>query len=94
MPLMRRIPKRGFNSMFRDAYQVVNVRQLNRFDANSTVGPAELKKAGLIGSVKEPIKILGTGKLEKILTVKAHKASGSARKLIEAAGAKLEFLKK
>ena len=94
MPLMRRIPKRGFNSMFRDAYQVVNVRQLNRFVANSTVGPAEFKKAGLIGSVKEPIKILGTGKLEKILTIKAHKVSGSAKKLIEAAGAKLEFLKK
>jgi large subunit ribosomal protein L15 len=92
MPLMRRIPKRGFNSMFRDAYQVVNVQSLNRFGANSTVGPAELKKAGLIGSVKEPIKILGTGKLEKILTVKAHKASGSAKKLIEAAGAKLELI--
>ena len=92
MPLIRRIPKRGFNSMFRDAYQVVNVQSLNRFDANSTVGPAELKAAGLIGSEKEPIKILGTGKLEKILTIKAHKASGSARKLIEAAGAKLELL--
>jgi large subunit ribosomal protein L15 len=92
MPLIRRIPKRGFNSMFRDAYQVVNVESLNRFDANSTVGPAELKKAGLIGSTQEPIKILGTGKLEKILTIKAHKASGSAKKLITAAGAKLELI--
>lgn len=92
MPLIRRIPKRGFNSLFRDAYQVVNVESLNRFDANSTIGPAELKKAGLIGSTQEPIKILGTGKLNKILTIKAHKASGSAKKLIEAAGAKLELM--
>jgi large subunit ribosomal protein L15 len=93
MPLMRRIPKRGFNSLFRNAYQIVNVGSLNRFEANSSVGPEELKRAGLIGSVSESIKILGDGKLEKPLTIKAHKFSGSAMKLIEAAGAKIELLK-
>jgi large subunit ribosomal protein L15 len=92
MQLIRRIPKRGFNSKFRDAYQVVNVQSLNRFDANSTIGPAEFKRAGLIGSEKDPVKILGSGKLEKVLTIKAHKASGSAKKLIDAAGAKLELI--
>lgn len=92
MPLMRRIPKRGFNSMFRKSYQVVNVESLNRFAANASVGPAELKKAGLIGSEQEPVKILGSGKLDKALTIRAHKCSGSAKKLIEAAGAKLELL--
>ena len=92
MPLIRRIPKRGFNSKFRDAYQVINIESPNRFDANATIGPAEYKQAGLIGSTKEPVKILGTGKLEKVLTIKAHKASDSAKKLIEAAGAKLELI--
>lgn len=86
MPLLRRLPKRGFNSRFRNAYQVVNVESLNRFTANSTVGPAEMKEAGLIGSTVEPVKILGTGKIGKVLTVKAHKFSGSAKKLLETAG--------
>ena len=94
MPLIRRIPKRGFNSLFKDAYQVVNVESLNRFTTNSSVGPADFKKAGLIGSEKEKVKILGTGKLSKILTVKAHKFSDSAKKLIESAGAKTETLTK
>ena len=94
MPLIRRIPKRGFNARFKNEYQVVNVGSLNVFEANSSVGPAELKKAGFIGSEKEPIKILGNGKLEKVLTVKAHGFSGSAKKLIESAGAKMEYLNK
>ncbi|MDD5496638.1 MAG: 50S ribosomal protein L15 [Candidatus Omnitrophica bacterium] len=92
MPLIRRIPKRGFNSPFKMRYQVVNVESLNAFQANSTVGPAEFKEAGLIGSKMEPIKILGDGKLNKALTVKAHKVSESARKKLEEAGAKIEFL--
>jgi len=94
MPLIRRIPKRGFNSLFRKAYQVVNVGSLNRFDANASIGPEELKKAGLIGSVQDMIKILGDGKLEKSLTIKAHKFSASAKKHLEAAGAKMEVLKR
>ena len=93
MPLIRRIPKRGFNSLFRNEYQVVNVESLNRFEANSVIGPKELKEAGLIGSEKAPIKILGDGKLSKALTVKAHKISENAKKLIDAAGAKIEFIK-
>ena len=94
MPLIRRIPKRGFNALFKNGYQVINIEQLNRFDNNSTVGPAEYKEAGLIGSTKEEIKILGTGKASKVLTVKAHKFSESAKKALEAAGSKLEYLKK
>lgn len=93
MPLIRRIPKKGFNALVPDTTQVVNIESLNRFENNAVVGPAELKKAGLIGSEKEPIKILGNGKLTKTLTVKAHRASASAKKLIEAAGSKIEYLK-
>ena len=93
MPLIRRIPKRGFNALFKSGYQVVNIESLNRFHADSTVGLAELKEAGLIGSVKEPVKILGGGKISKALTIKAHKFSGSAKKALEAAGVKIEYLK-
>lgn len=93
MPLIRRLPKRGFNALFKNTYQVVNVESLNRFAANSIVGPKELKDAGLIGSERERIKILGDGKLNKTLTVKAHKASVNAKKLIEAAGSKIEYIK-
>lgn len=94
MPLIRRIPKRGFNSRFKALYQIVNLESLNRFQANSVVGPAEFKKAGLVGSEKEMVKILGDGKLTKILTVKAHKFSKSALAGIEGAGAKVERLVK
>lgn len=93
MPLLRRLPKRGFNSPFDVDYQVVNVESLNRFKENSTVGPKELKEAGLIGSEIEPIKILGDGQFSKKLTVKTHKVSTSAKKKLEAAGATVEYLK-
>jgi len=93
MPLIRRIPKRGFNALFKNTYQIVNIESLNRFEANATVGPAEFKKAGLVGSERERVKILGNGKITKSLTVKAHKFSESAKKLLEGAGAKTEILK-
>ncbi|MFH0764183.1 MAG: 50S ribosomal protein L15 [Candidatus Omnitrophota bacterium] len=93
MSLIRRLPKRGFTAPFRKTYQVVNVESLNRFDNNAVVGPAELKKAGLTGSMVEPIKILGDGKLTKTVTIKAHKFSENARKILAAAGAKIELLK-
>jgi large subunit ribosomal protein L15 len=84
MPLIRRIPKRGFKSRNRVEYQVVNVRELERFEGE--VSPLELKQAGLIGSVKKPVKILGLGEVEKALTVSAHAFSGSAKTKIEGAG--------
>jgi large subunit ribosomal protein L15 len=94
MPLIRRIPKRGFNALFKSGYQVINIESLNRFDDNSIDGPEEFKKAGLIGSLNEPIKILGTGKPARKLTIKAHKFSESAKKALETAGSKLEYLAK
>jgi len=93
MPLIRRIPKRGFTAPFKKRFQVVNVESLNRFAKDALVGPSELKKAGLITSDKEMVKILGTGKLSKPLTIKAHKFSASATKLLAEAGAKTELLK-
>ena len=92
MPLIRRIPKRGFNQLFKNFYQVVNVESLNRFRANSVIGPKELKEAGLIGSEKERIKILGDGKLTKSLVIKAHKVSETAKKKLAEASSKIEYL--
>lgn len=92
--MIRRIPKRGFTAPFKNVYQIVNVGSLNRFENSAVIGPAELKKAGLIGSISEPIKILGDGKLAKTVTVKAHKISENAKKVLAAAGAKIELLTK
>lgn len=92
MQLVRRIPKRGFNAPFKNSYQIVNVDDLNRFRENSTIGPAELKSAGLIGSTQDKVKILGDGDLKKSITIKAHKISKSAQKKISSAGAKFEVL--
>jgi large subunit ribosomal protein L15 len=84
MPLHRRIPKRGFKNIHRVEYQVVNVRDLERFDG--AVSPEALKGAGLIRSVAKPVKILGIGEVAKALSVSAHAFSGSARTKIEGAG--------
>jgi len=92
MPLIRRIPKKGFSAPFKVIYQVVNVGSLNRFDKDAVVGPTEFKKAGLITSDKFPVKILGGGTLDKALTVKAHKFSESSKKVLQSIGAKMDFL--
>ena len=84
MPLIRRIPKRGFKSINRVEYQVVNVRDLERIDGD--VDLESLKDAGLIRSTRKPVKILGVGEVAKALTVSAHAFSGSARSKIEGAG--------
>ena len=83
-PLIRRIPKRGFTSINRVEYQVVNVRDLVRVEGDIT--PVTLKAAGLIGSVNRPVKVLGVGEVDRAATVSAHAFSGSARAKIEAAG--------
>ena len=84
MPLIRRIPKRGFKSINRLEYQVVNVRDLGRVDGD--VSPDTLKGAGLIRSLRKPVKVLGVGEVEKKVSVSAHAFSASARSKIEAAG--------
>jgi large subunit ribosomal protein L15 len=92
MPLQRRLPKRGFHNPFRKEVQVVNLAALAKFDADAVVDPAALVGARLARRDDVPIKILGTGKLEKKLTVKAHAFSRSAREAIEAQGGTAEVL--
>lgn len=84
MPLVRRIPKRGFKSINRVEYQVVNVRDLDRVDGDVSLDT--LKGAGLIGSTRKPVKVLGLGEIGKKLSVSAHAFSASAQAKIEAAG--------
>ena len=90
MPLVRRIPKRGFKSINRVEYQVVNVRDLEKVDGD--VSPETLKAAGLVRSLKKPVKILAVGEVSKKVAVTAHKFSASAQAKIEAAGGSVTLI--
>ncbi|MDO5491272.1 MAG: 50S ribosomal protein L15 [Bacillota bacterium] len=92
MPLYRRIPKRGFTNIWGTVYTTLNVSELNRFEAGTEVTPELLKEAGMAKQVKDGIKILGNGNLEKSLIVKAHKFTKTAVEKIEAAGGKAEVI--
>lgn len=93
MPLYRRIPKRGFTNIWRTEYSILNVDDLNRFEAGAVVTPDMLKEAGLVKQMKNGgIKILGNGELEKNITIQAHKFSKSAIEKIESAGGKAEVI--
>ena len=91
MPLIRRLPKRGFNnSRFATEYAPVNLDSLNQFPDGSTVDEAAIRKAGLANGQALPIKILGRGALSKKLTVRATSFSGAAKKAIEGLGGRAE----
>jgi len=90
MPLHRRIPKRGFKNFARVEYQVVNVRDLKGL--TGTVTPESLKTAGLIASLRRPVKVLGDGELGGSLSVYAHAFSKNAREKIEGAGGSVVVL--
>lgn len=92
MPIQRRIPKRGFRNVFRTEYQPVNLTQLIKC-TESEITPEILKNNGIIKSTHKPVKILGTGKLESALTIKAAAFSKSALEKIKAAGGKAEVTK-
>lgn len=93
LPLYRRLPKRGFsNAMFKTEYAVINVEDLNRFDEGTTVTPALLKEVGMVKQQLDGIKVLGSGKLEKKLTIQAHKFSKSAMDKIKESGSKAEVI--
>ena len=91
-PFFKRMPKRGFTNFTRREYAVVNLKDLNRFEDGAEVDFETLKAAGLVKKQLDGVKILGKGKLEKKLTVKAAKFSESAAKAIEEAGGKVEVL--
>ncbi|MDD5449522.1 MAG: 50S ribosomal protein L15 [Candidatus Omnitrophica bacterium] len=94
MPLIRRIPKRGFTNEFKKFYQIVNLGSLSMFEENAVVSPAELFGANLINSSEREVKVLGAGELTKPLTIKAHRFSKSALEKIKKTGGKAEILQK
>jgi large subunit ribosomal protein L15 len=91
MPLQRRIPKGGFTPLNRVEFQPVNIRALDSL-AEVEITPEVLRERGLIGSLKEPVKILGTGVITRAVSVRAHAFSGSAREKIEAAGGSVSVI--
>ena len=93
LPLFRRLPKRGFsNARFTTRFATINLSDLNRFEDGAVVTPELLKEMGLIKNQLDGIKVLGNGKLEKKLTVKAHQFSSSAQREIEGNGGKIEVI--
>lgn len=91
-PLYRRLPKRGFTNIHRKEFAVVNVEELNRFEAGTEVTPELLLESGVVKNPRDGIKILGEGDLQVKLTVKANKFSQSAVEKIQAAGGKTEVI--
>ena len=93
LPLYRRLPKRGFtNALFKKEYAVINLSDLNKFEDGATVTPEILKEMGMIKKQLSGVKILGNGKLEKKLNVKAHRFSNVAKEQIEKLGGKAEVI--
>jgi large subunit ribosomal protein L15 len=94
MPLQRRVPKGGFTNINRIEYQVVNVGDLNRFEAGTEVTLALLKSEKLAKKFSLPVKLLGNGTLDRPVRVLVHAVSETARQKVEAAGGAIELLAK
>ncbi len=90
MPIIRRIPKRGFNNIFRKPWAIVNLRDLSKFAPESVVDAAALKEAGLVKPQAQRIKILGQGEVTVPLVIKVQAVSTQARERIIAAGGRVE----
>lgn len=94
MPLIRRLPKRGFKNPFRIEYEVVNIKELaKRFSEGAVVDVEALRKAGLVKGRKVRVKLLGDGEIDFSLTVRVHAASRKAQEKIERAGGKVELVR-
>ena len=92
MPLHRRIPKRGFTNIFKKEIVEVNLQDLNCFEEGTVITPELLWQAGVIRSIKDGVKILANGEVEKAYTVQVHGVSKTAAEKIIAAGGKVEVI--
>lgn len=92
LSLLRTLPKKGFKNPTRKVYTIVNVEQLNRFENGTEITPGLLLETRVIRKLRDGVKILGEGKLESKLTVKATKFSASAKEAIETAGGNIEVI--
>ena len=91
MPLHRRLPKRGFTNIFREEYAIINVGRLAALDGDS-FDPERLMELGIVKKLGAGLKVLGTGELDRKVSVRAHKFSQSAVEKIEKAGGKAEVI--
>ncbi len=93
LPLIKGLPmRRGFTNIFKKQYHLVKLEELNRFPRDSEVVPESLVRAGILRSIKYPVKILGNGEITVPLRVRAHKFTDSAREKIEAVGGRAEAI--
>jgi large subunit ribosomal protein L15 len=92
MPLIRRLPKRGFTNIFKKSWIIVNIRDLGRFPAETVVDTEVLMKVGIIKKSAANVKLLGQGAINVPLTVRVHAVSGQAKEIIEAQGGKVEVI--
>jgi len=92
MPLHRRLPKRGFNNIFRKEYVAVNLEKLAGFEAGAKIDPEVLKSRGIVKNLQDGLKILGVGELPHALHIRAHKFSKSAAEKIQKAGGTIELI--
>jgi large subunit ribosomal protein L15 len=92
LPLIRRLPKRGFHNPFSTTWAEVNLDQLSRFEAGTVVDESALRDAGLLRGKFDKIVVLGRGEIENALTVRVHRVSRGATSKIEAAGGTVEVL--
>jgi large subunit ribosomal protein L15 len=86
MPLHRRLPKRGFTNIFKKEFEIVNIRDLSRFESGAEIDEILLMKAGLVKGNRDGVKLLGQGEISYPLTVSLYRVSKSAKAKIEAAG--------
>ena len=92
MPLQRRLPKRGFKNFFKVEFSIVNLEDINKIEGTDVITPEILIEKGIIKDIKDGVKILGRGELQKPLTIKADAFSSSASAKITAVGGKVEVL--
>jgi large subunit ribosomal protein L15 len=92
MPLVRRLPKRGFTNIHRKCLEIVNLRDLAKFGEGATIDVALLAERGLIRGRRAEVKLLGDGDAPRGVTVRVHRASASARRKVEEAGGTVEIL--
>ncbi len=92
MPLQRRLPKRGFKNRFKKEYAIVNLKDLNRIESLDVITPEVLVERGIIKDLKDGLKVLGVGEIQRPVTIKADAFSASTRAKVTAAGGKVETI--
>jgi len=92
MPYMRRVPKRGFHNPFSKEYVPINLTMFALFENKDEITVTDLLERGIVKNIKDGVKILGNGEIDRAITVKAHKFSKSAKEKIEKAGGKCEVI--